>query len=94
MSYTLLAAAKVSPSPSPIETPIPTVEATPVATPVPQNWIMTHKKIDLGILIAVVVVGYVIYLFSKKDNQSPPASESKPEEPTETETPPESPSTP
>jgi H+/gluconate symporter-like permease len=90
---TLLAAAKVSPSPSPTDTPVPTIEATAVPTPVPQTtgeWIMTHKKIDLGILVAVVIVGYVIYALSKKGKQSPPASESKPEEPKQEEqTPPE-----
>lgn len=72
---------------TPTESPQPTIEATvaptPAATPAPQSiteWIMTHKKIDLGILAVVVAVGYVLSKLSKKNKQSPPEDQPKAEE--------------
>jgi hypothetical protein len=76
---------------APTPTPIPTVEATvaPIASPAPQTvteWIATHKKIDLGILIVIAVIIYVIVRMGKKGGSTAPVEESKPEEPAEPET--------
>lgn len=81
---------------TPTPTPVPTIEATvaPIASPAPQSvtqWIATHKKIDLGILIVIAVIIYVVARLGKKGSASAPTEESKPEEPAEpeTQTPPE-----
>ena len=64
---------------TPTESPVPTIEATvaptPVATPAPQSvteWIMTHKKIDLGVVVVIVIIGYVISRLGKKNDQTAP----------------------
>ena len=92
LPLTVLAAGTKA-TPTPTEIPVPTVEPTiaPVtATPAPQStsgWIMTHKKITLGILVVVAIAGYVIFRSGKKDKGSGPEEQSKPEEPeTEEET--------
>jgi hypothetical protein len=76
---------------APTATPLPTVEATvaPIASPAPQSitqWISTHKKIDLGILIVIAVIIYVIVKLGKKGGSAAPVEETKPEEPAEPET--------
>ena len=83
---TVLAAATKA-TPTPTASPIPTIEPTitPVAvTPAPQStsqWILTHKKISLGILLVVAAAGYGLNYLGKKNKQSPPEDQSKPEEP-------------
>lgn len=87
--------------PTPTENPIPTIEPTiaPVeVTPAPQStysWIMTHKKISLGVLFVVAAIGYALFR-PKKNNQTSEGDQTKPEEPEteeepkeETKTPPE-----
>ena len=73
---------KATPTPSPEPSVTPTivpVEATPTP-PSTANWIITHKKISLGILLVVVAAGYGLYHSGKKGNQAPPENQSKPEE--------------
>ncbi len=83
----LAAAAKATVEPTAVATIAPTIEPTitPVtATPAPQStiqWIMTHKKISLGVLVVIAVIGYVIFRSGKKNNQSPTEDQPKPEEP-------------
>jgi len=85
--FTVLAAAtKATAEPTPTESPVPTIAPTvaPVeTTPAPQStskWIMTHKKISLGILLVVAAGGYGLNYLSKKNKQSPPEGQPKSEE--------------
>ena len=91
---------KATPTASAIATPTEMPTVAPVAaTPVPQStseWIMTHKKIDLLILLVIAVIGYGFYRSGKKGKGSPPEETPKEEEPVaeeetkvEDETPPE-----
>ncbi|MCX6704301.1 MAG: hypothetical protein NTZ07_02535 [Candidatus Woesebacteria bacterium] len=79
-------AAVTKATPTPTASPVPTIEPTVApaeVTPAPQSttqWVMTHKKISLGILVVVGALGYVLFR-PKKNNQSPPEEQSKPEEP-------------
>jgi hypothetical protein len=79
-------AAVTKATPTPTESPIPTIEPTIApaeVTPAPQSttqWVMTHKKISLGILVVVTAIGYAL-LRPKKNNQTPEGDQPKPEEP-------------
>jgi len=82
---TVLAKATPTPtaSPTPTVTVAPTIAPVVAATPAPQStleWILTHKKIDLGILVVVAAVGYSLYSFSTKNKQSPPEEQAKSED--------------
>jgi hypothetical protein len=78
-------AAVTKATPTPTESPVPTVEPTIApaeVTPAPQSttqWVMTHKKISLGVLVVVTALGYVLFR-PKKNNQTPPEDQPKPEE--------------
>ena len=78
-------AAVTKATPTPTESPIPTIEPTIApaeVTPAPQSttqWVMTHKKISLGVLVVVGAIGYVLFR-PKKNNQSPTEDQPKPEE--------------
>lgn len=81
-SSTVLAQKVVAkPVPTEVSTPAPesTVSPTelPAETPAPQpeqvspaKWVMTHKKISLGVLAIIAILGYYVYQASKKSNGS------------------------
>lgn len=74
---------KATPTVNPTPTEIPTAVPTIAPTPAPQStlqWIVTHKKISLGVLLVVAAAGYGIYYLSTKNKQSPPEEQTKVEE--------------
>jgi hypothetical protein len=70
------ASTQSSPEPTPIPAAIGKVNmVTPSYTPEPVagsnlilGWVFTHKKVDLGILIVLLAVGYNTYYLRKKNN--------------------------
>lgn len=62
---------ELTPSPSPAQTPniIQSINSFANTTPNPLRWILTHKKISIGVLLVIIAIGLAVYSFGKRKRE-------------------------